>query len=351
MNHTELHEQRVRQRVHNQMNATTKKRSWNIPIVTTAMVALSLFLIITMNPFELLSTEKGRSVPYDPLEDILTISTLHQNKLLSSINYEELGKLPLLESLSDLQYVTQESFSIKGETNYHAVIERQSNLFDEVVYEPGDVVRTMTNTSSHLPIYSDTYYEIVAVPGDRVILRDGILMVNGKRIDSQLVKRYEGNKILGDYEQRLNAREYFLLNHFPAEQSEQAATITPVHKILGKVVALAKENDTETIFFEGENIVNNVPVVGYRPEQYFDLYLYDKIFGDGQIATYLTKDNATFTYSERTAELFLEAGYRTVTYLSDRKVEIRYQYRQEGIGEYTFYMYKVPNSTIWQWGI
>lgn len=353
MGDTDLQEKQIKKRVHERMNSSTIKRSWSIPLVTTALVALSFFLFITMNPLEQVTTEEGRYIPYDPLDDMVTISTLHKKKLLSTIDYEQLATLPLLESLSSLQYVDRESFTINNDdADYHTVIERQSNLFDEVVYEPGDVIRTMTNTNSHLPIFNDTYYEVVAVPGDRIVLRDGKLMVNGKKLSSALIQQYEqnGNTILGSYEQSLNAREYFLLNHFPAEQTLQAGTITPVHKIFGEVVGLAKENYTDTIYFGKNEITNNGLVGDYTPEDYFDLYLYDAIFGEGEIAQNLTVENTTFPHSNRQNELFLEAAYRKVTYLSDEKVEIRYQYGREGINEYTFYLYKMPNSTTWKLG-
>ena len=354
MGDTDLQEKQIKQRVHERMDSSIKKRSWSIPLVTTAMVALSFFLFITMNPFEQVTTEEGRYIPYDPLEDMVAISTLHKKKLLSTIDYEQLATLPLLDSLSRLQYVDRESFTINnGDADYHTVIERQPNLFDEVVYEPGDVVRTMTNTNSHLPIFDDMYYEVAAVPGDRVVLRDGNLMVNGKKLNSSLIQQYQqnGNTILGSYDQTLNAREYFLLNHFPAEQTLQAGTITPVHKIFGEVIALAKENYTDTIYFNKKEIANNDLVGDYAPEQYFDLYLYDAIFGEGEIARDLTVEHAIFPHSNRHSELFLEAAYRTVTYLSNEEVEIRYQYGREGVTEYTFYMYKMPNSTTWKWGL
>ena len=63
----------------------------------------------------------------------------------------------------------------------------------------------------------------------------------------------------------------------------------------------------------------------------------------------LTKDGAIFPSSNRLGELFLEAAYRNVTYVSENEVELRYQYGREGVGEYVFKLYKDP-SGIWQWG-
>jgi len=45
------------------------------------------------------------------------------------------------------------------------------------------IVRTMTDTTSHLPTYKDVYYEVIAVPEDRVMLE------NGKSVQSSLMDR------------------------------------------------------------------------------------------------------------------------------------------------------------------
>ena len=345
MGDTNLQESRIKQRVKKDLTTPKTKRSWHVQVVTAAVAAVAVFLFMTAAPFTQNSANEGRGVPYDPLDDLAQIATLQKSKQLSTINYDAFAQLPVLEELTDLQYIDKDSFSIAGKEGlYHTVIERQSNLFDEVVYKAGDIVRTMTNTSSHLPIYENAYYEVIAVPGDRVVLQNGKLTVNGKPVQSELMALYEenGNTIAGGYDQLLNAREYFLVNHFPAENTLQAGTITAVHKIYGEVVGLAEQNKTESIYFELSN--------DYTPDQYFDLYLYDQIFGEGTMSETLSAQDSAFPHANRLGELFLEASYRSVTYLSDTEVEIRYQYGREGVGEYVFKMYK-DQTGVWQWGL
>ncbi|MGN7477050.1 S26 family signal peptidase [Solibacillus silvestris] len=345
MGDTSLQESHIKKRVKEDLTLRKTQRSWHVQAVTAAVAAVAVFLFMTAVPFTQNSANEGRGVPYDPLDDLAQIATLQKTKKLSTIHYESFAQLPVLDRLTDLQYVDNEEFTFAGKEGlYHTVIERQENLFDEAVYEAGDAVRTMTNTSSHLPIYENAYYEVIAVPGDRVVLQNGKLTVNGKPVKSELMELYEenGNTIAGGYDQLLNAREYFLVNHFPAENTLQAGAITAVHKIYGQVVGLAEENTTESIYF---GLAND-----YTPEQYFDLYLYDQIFGDGMISERLSAGDISFPYVNRLGELFLEASYRSVTYVSETEVDIRYQYGREGVGEYKFKMYKDP-AGFWQWGL
>ena len=348
MGDTSKQEARISQGVRAKMqNQQIKpKRSWQMPAVATAFVALIVFLVATYN-FSEMSSNEGRGVPYDPLVDLYEIQLQRQDNTFSNINYDELLTFPTISELSTLQYIDREMFELNG-MQYHTVIERQQKIFSEVVYGQGDIVRTMTNTGSHLPIYDDEYYEIVAVPGDRVELQNGRLTVNGKKVQSDLMDYYEENNIAiaGGYDQLLNAREYVLLNRFPAKDSLQPLTINAVHKIYGKVVGITEVEKTDSIYiktqFEGTN---------YSPEQYFDRYLYDLIFGDGTVAQFLTVGNKSFPLPTRTSEYFLEAGYRKVEFITDEKVEIRYSYGLEGSEDHVFYMYKMPNSGIWQWGL
>lgn len=342
MGDTSRQEARIKQLVVEQLNERPKKLNWQMSTVAASFMLLAIFFISsTMN--NQLSANEGRGEPYDPLDDLAQIANLQQKDELSKLDVAELLALPVLEELTPLQYIDAEPLQLNGET-YRAVIERKASLFDKVVYTPGDVVRTMTNTSSHLPIYDTNYYEVVAIPGDRVVLAKGELKVNGKAVQSKLLELYEenGNEIAGGYDQLLNAREYLLLNHFPAPNTLQAATITAVHKIYGEIVGLAKENVTQSIYLDEVR-------AGYTPEQYFDLYLYDQIFGTGEQAHELSANADAFPHANRLSELFLEAAYRTVTPLADDKVEIRYSYGRAGVGEYVFYMYK-NDAGIWQWG-
>src|SRR5690606_5467087 len=168
----------------------------------------------------------------------------------------------------------------------------------------GDIVRTMTDTTSHLPTYVDVYYEVIAVPGDRVVLQNGQLKINGKPLKSELMERYEQQevKIAGGFDQLLNAREYFLLNHFPANGSVQGATITPVHKIYGKVAGVATEERTESMYLD---YLAGQLTDDYSPEQLFDLYLYDDLLGYGNLP-----QTPALTQISRLGELFVEASYR-----------------------------------------
>lgn len=341
MGDTTHHEARIKQRVQARLEHP-KKRQWQMPAVAASFVLLAIFFITsTVNQQQ--SANEGRGVPYDPLDDLAEIATLQQKGELSDVNEQVLQALPVLDQLTPLQYVDAEPLLLAGEM-HQVVVERKANLFDEAVYAQGDVVRTMTNTSSHLPIYASNFYEVVAIPGDRVVLEKGVLKVNGKLVTSELLELYKenGNTIAGGYDQLLNAREYLLLNRFPAEGTLQGAAITAVHKIYGEVVGLAKEGVTQSIYTEALR-------AGYTPEQYFDLYLYDQIFRTGELAQKLSVSMDPFPNSNRMSELFLEAAYRTVTSLSNDKVEIRYSYGRAGVGEYVFYLYKNAQG-VWQWG-
>ncbi|WP_107840813.1 S26 family signal peptidase [Metasolibacillus meyeri] len=344
MGDTSMQERRIKQRIHENFRAPVKKPSWQVPFVTAAIAVVALFLFITFNPLEQLSSNEGPEIPYDPLDDLAQISALQKKQLLSAIRYEKFAELPHFDKVDGLHYVDRGAFSLEGsDKTFHTVIERKANLYDSVVYQVGDIVRTMTNTTSHLPTYADAYYEVVAVPGDRVVLKNGQLKVNGKPLKSEILDYYEENSvtIVGGYDQLLNAREYFLINHFPASETVQAGTITPVHKIYGEVVGLATEENTESIYFakEGAN--------AYTAEQYFDLFLYDGLFGDGHLAQSLIDSKTSFTQTNRLGELFLEAAYRKLSPISDNRVEVRYQYGRAGVNEHVFYMEQQSNTGIW----
>ncbi len=342
MGDTTKQERRIKQGVHERLRKPAKTFSWQVLFVTVAIPVVALFLILTIDPTNYLSSDKGPGVPYDPLVDLAQISALQKKKQLSAIDYEEFAALPHFDQVDGLYYVDQETFSLNGSSDaMHTVIERKSNLFDEVVYEAGDIVRTMTNTTSHLPTYMDAYYEVIAVPGDRVVLKKGQLKINGKPLQSELMDHYEkqGITIAGGYDQLLNAREYFLLNHFPASKTVQGATITPVHKIYGQVVGLATEERTLSMYMDylSEQLTGN-----YTPEQYFDLYVYDDLLGFGNLSK-----TPAFTEISRLGELFVEASYRKTVPISDNEVEIRYQYGREGVADRVFTMKRDAGSDRW----
>ena len=342
MGDTSKQEKRIKQRVHERLWSPSKKFSWQVLFVTVALPVVALLLILTIDPTNYLSSDKGPGNPYDPLDDLAQISALQKKKQLSAVDYEEFAALPHFDQVDGLYYVDKETFSLKGNSEaMHTVIERKANLFDEVVYKAGDIVRTMTNTTSHLPTYMDAYYEVIAVPGDRVVLKNGHLKVNGKPLPSEIMDRYEkqGVTIAGGYDQLLNAREYFLLNHFPASKTVQGATITPVHKIYGQVVGVATEERTHSIYMD---YLSGQLTGEYTPEQYFDLYLYDDLLGFDNLP-----EIPAFTQISRLGELFLESSYRKVAPVSENEVEIRYQYGREGVAEQAFTMNRDAGSERW----
>lgn len=333
MGDTSEQERRIKQRVHDELQPSAKKRAWPVVFVSAAIPVVALLLFFTLNPLNQLSSEEGPGKPYDPLDDLAEISALQKKNQLSTVDYGEFEKLPVFERVAGLNYVDQEVFTRESNGEIlHTVIERQAHLYDEVVYRPGDIVRTMTNTSSHLPTYDDAYYEVLAVPGDRVVLKDGKLKVNGKPLKTELMERYKeaDAKIAGGYDQLLNAREYFLLNHFPARDSLQGATITPVHKIFGKVAGVAAPGKTDSIYLDYlyENINRQD-----SPEEMFDLYLYDQLLGRGQLP-----ESTKLAQTGKAAELFIEAAYRETTVISSDQAEVRYQYGRQGVAEHVFIM-------------
>lgn len=342
MGDTSEQERRVKQRVHEKLRPSAKRFSWQVLFVTAALPIVAILLMVTLNPSDLLSSDEGPGIPYDPLNDLAQISALQKKQQLSVIDYEEFAELPHFDQVDDLHYINKETFLLDGSTDtFHTVMERKANLFDDIVYQAGDIVRTMTNTTSHLPTYDDVYYEVIAVPGDRVVLEKGQLKVNGKPLRSEIMERYQDQEITiaGGYDQLLNAREYFLLNHFPARETVQGGTITPVHKIYGQVVGIATEERTNSMYLDylaGELSEE------YTPEQYFDLYLYDSLLGLDNLSK-----TPAFTQINRLGELFLEASYRKVYPVSENEVEIRYQYGREGVAEHVFTMKRDADSGRW----
>lgn len=345
---TSKQEARIAQHVRQQiMLPPPKRRTWQLPVITSLATALVILLIastIGLNPN---SADTGHGTPYDPLDDLVDVIAQKQKGLLSTYDFQQFESLPTIQSVSALQYVDREVFEVDDQS-FQAVIERKPAIFNEVSYKQGAIVRTTADAGSHLPIYENEFYEVIAVPGDRIILENGRLRINGKRASSALLDKYEemNVQLVGGYEQKLNAREYLLLNYFPYKQSAQPVTITAVHKIYGEVVAKV-EQSAQTAY--QLPILQNAPDLG--PEAYFDLFLYHSIFGDAQIAQGLTREGSVFPYSDRVRQYFIEAGYRNVTYVSDNEAIIRYDYEREGGSGYQFTMFKQPNTNIWQWGL
>ncbi|MBS7345312.1 MAG: signal peptidase I [Caryophanon sp.] len=331
---TSASEQRIQQNVRAALSAPQKKRAaWQVPTIASLATAVALFLMMTTIGSPFFSSSDGRGVPYDPLDDLYTINALKVDEKLSSLNENALADLPRYEQLLPLQYIDADPFTHNGET-YAAVVERKAHIYDETVYEQGEIVRTKTYSGSHLPVYREEYYEIVAVPGDRIYLRDGELRINGERVHTPLVKTYKEQNvtIAGGYEQVLNAREYMVLNRFPAEGSLQGAAIIPVHKIYGEVVGVTTQQQ---------------PTTAATAEEAFDALLYDIAFRDGQQAQTWLQHGYSFRYESRAGEFFLEASYRNVTNNGDRVV-LTYDFKREHGTVYTFTMYNVDGT--WKLG-
>lgn len=342
MGDTTEQERRIKQNVHDQLQPKRMRQfSWQALLVTAALPVVALLLVFNVMSDDQISSDKGPGTPYDPLDDMAMIADLYKNDQLSAIDYEEFASLPEVEKVDGLLYIAEEKFSLSDSETYYPVIERKADLYDASVYKIGDQVRTFTNTNSHLPTYTGVYYEVVAVPGDRVVLQNGKLQVNGNNVSSELMDRYKEQHITiaGGYDQLLNAREYLLLNHFPAKNTVQGATITPVHKIYGKLVGVASEEKTESIYMD---YLTDQLKDDYTPEQYFDLYLYDRLTGTNKLPA-----SEVFTDNSRIGELFLEAAYRRVIPISDDKVEIRYQYGRENVIEPVFSMGRDASSGQW----
>lgn len=348
MGDTGEQERRIHAGVRGKMlqSSTSSKKNWRINAVAAAFIVLTVVLSASLYKNYQFSQSEGQGRPYDPAIDIVEMQKLRAQEQFSGFEGNEFLMLPTLKTLTPLQYVAKEDFEVDGQT-YYTVIERLLNTYEETVYKAGDIVRTMTNLSSHIPIYNDVYYEVLAVPGDRVVLHNGTLKVNGKEVKSSLMERYKQQNvtIAGGYDQLLNAREYVLLNRFPYENSKQGLTISPVHKIYGKVVGKATKEETTTIFFE-----NDLSQTNYSPEQYFDLYLYDLNFGDGQLAKQLSVIDKPFPTTIRIEEYFAEASYREVHMISDDKAEITYKYKSS-TGIHRYYMYKDQETNVWRWGL
>ncbi|MBB4824967.1 hypothetical protein HNO89_002193 [Sporosarcina luteola] len=342
MGDTSEQERRIKQGVHEKLQPSVKKFSWKVAIVSAALPVVALLLFFSINPMNQFSSEQGPGTPYDPLDDLAQISALQKKQQLSAIDYEEFGQLPHFDQVDGLYYVDPESYSLNGSSGtFHTVIERKADIYESVAYQTGDMVRTMTDTTSHLPTYDDVYYEVIAVPGDRVVLKDGAIKINGKPLRSELMERYKEQnvRIAGGYDQLLNAREYLLLNYFPATNTVQGATITPVHKIYGQVAGIATEERTDSIYMDYiSGQLHNV----YTPEQSFDLYLYDELLGERKM-----QQPPAFAGASRLGGLFVEASYRTVTPISDLDVEIRYQYGREGVADRVFSLKQNTDSGLW----
>ena len=343
MGDTTEQERRIKQRVHDDLQPSRKRQfSWQALLVTAALPVVALLLVFNLIPDSQISSDQGPGTPYDPLDDMALISALQKKDQLSNIDYEEFASLPIAKKVDGLLYVDDESFSLQWSTDtFHPVLERKADLYDATVYEPGDIVKTFTNTNSHLPTYAGVYYEVVAVPGDRVVLQNGKLSINGNKLSSELMERYKEQNITiaGGYDQLLNAREYLLLNHFPAKGTVQGATVTPVHKIYGKLIGVATEGSTKSIYID---YLKDQLKSDYTPEEYFDLYLYDQLTGLNKLP-----ESSVFAQSSRVGELFLEAAYRRAIPKADDKVEIRYQYGREGVVEQVFTMGRDTSSGQW----
>src|SRR4051812_46936280 len=108
MGDTSKQERRIKQRVHERVRPPVKKFSWQVLFVSAGIPVVALFLILTIDPLNFLSSNKGPGVPYDPLDDFAQISALQKKKQISAVDYEKFSALPHFEQVDGLYYVDKE---------------------------------------------------------------------------------------------------------------------------------------------------------------------------------------------------------------------------------------------------
>lgn len=102
----------------------------------------------------------------------------------------------------------------------------------------GDVVVFLPNGNEKAHYYVK---RVVAVPGDHLVVKDGILFVNG--LESEWVKKYVSDAGIAENELTLGSGEYFCIGDNPGNSEDsRSANIGPVKEadIVGKVWFRAK---------------------------------------------------------------------------------------------------------------
>lgn len=98
--------------------------------------------------------------------------------------------------------------------------------------KPGDVIVFLPNGNENAHYYVK---RVTAVPGDRIVIRDGTLYVNG--IESSFVSDYISDPGIAANEFTLGSGEYFCLGDNPANSEDsRSANIGPIRDedIIGK---------------------------------------------------------------------------------------------------------------------
>lgn len=114
------------------------------------------------------------------------------------------------------------------------------NRFLYVLFSPkkGDVVVFLPNGNDNAHYYVK---RVVAVPGDHLLIKDGILYVNG--VESEWVMGYISDPGIAENEITLESGEFFCIGDNPSNSEDsRSANIGPVKEadIIGKVWFRAK---------------------------------------------------------------------------------------------------------------
>lgn len=114
------------------------------------------------------------------------------------------------------------------------------NRFLYVLFSPkkGDVVVFLPNGNENAHYYVK---RVVAVPGDHLLIKDGILYVNG--VESEWVMGYISDPGIAENEITLESGEFFCIGDNPSNSEDsRSANIGPVKEadIIGKVWFRAK---------------------------------------------------------------------------------------------------------------
>ncbi len=117
------------------------------------------------------------------------------------------------------------------------------NRFLYVLFSPqrGDVVVFLPNGNENAHYYVK---RVVAVPGDHLVIKDGILYVNG--VESEWVTGYISDPGIAENEITMESGEFFCIGDNPGNSEDsRSANIGPVKEadIIGKVWFRAKCNE------------------------------------------------------------------------------------------------------------
>lgn len=128
-------------------------------------------------------------------------------------------------------YMVGISMSPSIESDQTILIDR----FSYVLSRPkaGDVIIFLPNGNTNSHYYTK---RIVAVPGDKVLIENGKLYVNGEQ--SQIVDKYISYPGIAETELTLESDEYFVMGDIPSDSEDSRSTgVGPVSRndIVGRV--------------------------------------------------------------------------------------------------------------------